>query len=35
MSRYTKFLLAIAVIVAATLILWQVAYKGGYFIGSH
>ncbi len=35
MSRYTKFLLILAVIVVAALLVGQLAYKGGYFIGSH
>ena len=34
MSRYSRLLLIIAVVVAASLLGWM-AYNGGYFIGSN
>ena len=34
MSRYAKLLLILAVVVVAALLVGQLAYQGGYFIGS-
>ena len=35
MNRYLKLLLIAGAVVVISLILWQVAYKGGSYTGSH
>ncbi len=35
MSRYTRLLLILALVVAGSLIAWQLVSGGGFFIGSH
>ena len=35
MTRYSKFLLILAMVVVAALLVGKLAYEGGYFTGSH
>jgi len=35
MNRYSKFLLVLAVLLVASLLIWNWGYGGGYFAGSH
>ena len=35
MSRYTKLLLILAVVIVGTPLMGQLAHQGGYFVGSH
>ena len=35
MNRYNRLLLVAAITAIAALLLWKVAYGGGYFAGSH
>ena len=35
MTRYTRLLLILAVTVVAALLIGQLVFKGGYYMGSH